>query len=291
VNMICKSARLFNRRSLIRNHRVMAAETRSLRPVGPRADGRGFTLIELLVVVAIIAVLMAVLLPALQQARKQARTVVCQSNLRQMAIALFSYATDYNDFMLRSDVSAPRPGYPDWYSRWDDWLRLHYMRGEGGSGYYVPGEVTTCPEMDADMTTFRADFANAGYGMNGMVPPAGAIVMFNPGAAPAFAYRRFSEITTDPSLTVYVADSSTVSNPVGPGANLHQIWRYFPPETPQGSWGVSGPARRHGMGSGSFNVMFFDAHVSNAKWPGEILNSQHKWNIWEYQTWNGFYAD
>ena len=57
----------------------------------------GFTLIELLVVIAIIAVLMAVLMPALGYVRKQARSSVCQSNLRQMCLAMSLYAIDHDD--------------------------------------------------------------------------------------------------------------------------------------------------------------------------------------------------
>mgnify|MGYP001827054655 CR=1 FL=1 len=48
---------------------------------------RGFTLIELLVVISIIGVLMAILLPGLRAAKEQAQSVVCASQLRQLAMA------------------------------------------------------------------------------------------------------------------------------------------------------------------------------------------------------------
>jgi prepilin-type N-terminal cleavage/methylation domain-containing protein len=64
----------------------------------PRAgNARGFTLVETLVVIAILALLAAILLPSLARARLRSRVVVVHSDLRQITLALESYAMEQKD--------------------------------------------------------------------------------------------------------------------------------------------------------------------------------------------------
>ena len=74
---------------------------------------RAFTLVELLVVIGIIALLISILLPSLNRARAMARATVCQSNLRQMYLAIVLYQNDYKQYI-------PRPLWADPLTGWDD---------------------------------------------------------------------------------------------------------------------------------------------------------------------------
>jgi prepilin-type N-terminal cleavage/methylation domain-containing protein/prepilin-type processing-associated H-X9-DG protein len=59
---------------------------------------KGFTLVELLVVIAIILMLVALLMPVLGRVRETAKMIKCTSNLRQLHMATFVYAADYNGY-------------------------------------------------------------------------------------------------------------------------------------------------------------------------------------------------
>ena len=58
----------------------------------------GFSLVEILVTLAIIAMLMALILPAVQSSRQAARKIECQSNLRQIGLAVQQYLGTSNCF-------------------------------------------------------------------------------------------------------------------------------------------------------------------------------------------------
>ncbi len=67
-----------------------------------------FTLVELLVVIGIIAVLISILLPTLTRVREQANSLKCQSNLRQIGVAVRMYAVANKDYVVPA-------GYNDGY--------------------------------------------------------------------------------------------------------------------------------------------------------------------------------
>ena len=98
-------------------------------------------MIELLVVLGIIAVLIGLLFPVIAKARRQAHLVGCMSNLRQLGVALLSYAHD-NDgwFPAAAVATAQLP---------DDWVYWQPGRDPAqGQVYKYLGkrlEVLNCP--------------------------------------------------------------------------------------------------------------------------------------------------
>jgi prepilin-type N-terminal cleavage/methylation domain-containing protein len=93
-----------------------------------RGVRKAFTLVELLVVITIIGILVALLLPAVQTAREAARRTTCTNQLKQLTLAVHSYAA-VNKVFPPGTISGKTPDtYP----------------------YDIPAEVSVTAQSTAD---------------------------------------------------------------------------------------------------------------------------------------------
>lgn len=87
-------------------------------PWGTR-ERAAFTLTELLVVMGVIAIMAGLLLSALQSAKEKSRSVMCRSNMKQLAFGFHMYADENSDYFPwaggQPDRANRNPHFaPDW---------------------------------------------------------------------------------------------------------------------------------------------------------------------------------
>jgi prepilin-type processing-associated H-X9-DG protein len=120
--------------------------------------------LSLLVVIAIIAILIALLLPLVIAAQRRANEVACQSNLRQLGIAMANYGTDYRFFPTAVFNTSRVSVVTNLAEAWPVRLRK-YLSGNQ-KAFYCPAQDPRCQwTEDAPGPDIRAAwlFPHFGY--------------------------------------------------------------------------------------------------------------------------------
>jgi prepilin-type N-terminal cleavage/methylation domain-containing protein/prepilin-type processing-associated H-X9-DG protein len=202
---------------------------------------RGFTLIELLVVIAIIAILAAILFPVFARAREKARQASCQSNEKQLMLAVMMYVQDYDE-QFPQTASSNASG--NW--RWCDLI----------SPYTKNTQMFKCPSNVS---------ANYWWGNGGFTTTYAANYRVGWGWGPSISL----SAAVAPASTVYLSDAGAYGDANGvvvPVVAKDGCWILTTTDVISAvneanpDWG--GPNPRHNEIA---NVAFIDGHVKAMK--------------------------
>jgi prepilin-type N-terminal cleavage/methylation domain-containing protein/prepilin-type processing-associated H-X9-DG protein len=198
----------------------------------------GFTLVELLAVIGIIGILAAILIPVVSSVRASAKSSQCQSNLRQLGIAMRLYAQDHK---RKFPVFADEPRAPQTptnlhlYGKIAPYLDLNYTGSFGPNN--IRDTALVCPSSPIPENANYTTIGSTTYGVNTAISPYWGFTAWN-----------YALDIPNPSRTFLMIEMNG-----GWGAQFSIA-----------SHGAPGNARNRIVHSGgSSNYLFVDGHVEN----------------------------
>lgn len=215
----------------------MPSRARCLRQRRSEATRAGFTLIELLVVILVIGILSSLLLPAVQGAREAARRLTCANHLKQIGLALHSYASAHGYFPPINGPSTTDTDPRNFFSAhaYSPLVRMLAELEQGplynASNFW--GIATTDASLWANQTVM-ATSVGLFLCPSDSTPPVGGYgrvtYRFNQGPSPWFAPGPNKELCWDGPFTVHRAYRPAdfrdgLSQTIGVSERLQGDWR------------------------------------------------------------------
>ena len=252
----------------------------------------GFTLVELLVVIGIIAILIGILLPSLNAARRSAANLKCQSNLRQIGIAIQMYGNTYKGYAPatlrnpeRFSVHAPQLGgnvdKPSEPVYW--WMRLELER-------LLPGvidptsAVTVCPgDVDPirpyDAVPQQREWFHASYGINNFLSITDGSADGPPGAGVCDGLDDFTGHQWVRVNCVKNSAEKILAGEILAGSHLSP-WdpNLDEPVSPLNQWDWSRHTSRNGQSGGQANLLYLDGHVAAVRQGVDVMDRYNEIN-------------
>src|SRR5207253_2303028 len=111
-------------------------------------------------------ILAAILFPVFAQAREKARQSVCQSNLKQLGVAIQLYAQDYDEtFPPANYFVAPANDNTPWMNMVEPYVRAGFpSTSSGGAGKTI--SVFFCPNYSKTSDGSAVNRPSSTYGAN-----------------------------------------------------------------------------------------------------------------------------